>query len=72
MKYLATFYSHYQALVYKKKLLNNGIEGQLKSVPRTLSSSCGTCCIYDSESPLKEGVEALYKENDGKWRNINE
>ncbi len=67
MKYLATFYSHYQALVYKKRLLTLDIEGQLKSVPRTLSSSCGTCCIYESESPINEGVEALYKEIDGKW-----
>ncbi len=72
MRYLATFYSHYQALTYKKMLEKTGRVGKLKSVPRSLSSSCGTCCEYESETPFLDGCEAVYEDVDSSWRCIDE
>ncbi len=64
IKYIATFYSHYEALTFKKYLEGINITGTLISVPRSLSSSCGTCCQFFADSPtleMKEKVEALYQ-----------
>ena len=72
MRYLATFYSHYQALSYEKEIEKIGGVGKLKSVPRSLSSSCGTCCEYERDYPIITGCEAVYEEVDGSWRRINE
>ena len=41
---LLTFFSYYYAMLLKKKLKDQCI---LKAVPRSLSSSCGTCALID-------------------------
>lgn len=43
MKYVITFFTHYDAMACKNYLKNFDIQGTLMPVPRTLSSSCGTC-----------------------------
>ncbi len=43
MIYLATVYSHFGAIRYKHSCEAAGIPATLMPVPRSLSSSCGTC-----------------------------
>ena len=55
MKYIATFYSHFGAIRFKKLCEKEGIAVNVMPVPRTLSSSCGTCASYDSQDPCPLG-----------------
>lgn len=50
MTYIATFYSHFGAVRIKKDLARLGIEATLMPVPRALSSSCGTCAQFTTDS----------------------
>lgn len=45
-EYITTFYSHFGAMRYKKICGQLGLEAKAMPVPRTLSSSCGTCVKY--------------------------
>lgn len=47
MIYLATVYSHFGAIRYKRSCEAAGISATLMPVPRSLSSSCGTCVRCD-------------------------
>ncbi len=49
MKLIATVYSHFGAIHTKKILSEHNVSSKLAPVPRFLSSSCGTCVIYESE-----------------------
>ena len=80
MKFIATFYSHFGAVRFKKKCNKEGVEAKLMPVPRDLSSSCGTCVSYDSEvyeiegtvseeleqvvRQTEDGYEVLYRASD--------
>ncbi len=64
--FIATFFSQYGAIQFRKLAKSLGIECKLAPVPRTLSSSCGTCAHYKSNErdigfPLKD-LETVYKE----------
>lgn len=48
-EYIATFYSHFGAVRFVKELSKIGAAGKMKPVPRSLSSSCGTCVFYTAE-----------------------
>ncbi len=66
MTYIATFYSHYGAISFKRDCEEQGIEAVLMPVPRDLSSSCGTCVRYEAdrlypESNHPEDMEQLVK-----------
>jgi hypothetical protein len=68
MKYLATFYTHFDATKYHKYIRKKGAMASLKPVPRKLSSSCGSCVVFTmaGELPLEElltaaDVERLYQ-----------
>lgn len=50
MKWIATFYSHYGAIRFKKQCEKQGYKAKLLPVPRELSSSCGTCVNYDADA----------------------
>ncbi len=69
IKFIATFHSQYGAVQFLKNSKKNNIECKLAPVPRTLSSSCGTCAhyIHTQWNPDFEIVdlEAVYKVNDG-------
>ena len=43
---IATFYSHFGAICFQKLCEAHRIPARLMPVPRTLSSSCGTCVRY--------------------------
>ena len=77
MKMIATFYSHFGATRFMKKCKDCGYQAKLMPVPRSLSSSCGTCVEYISKNEypfndyseeieqvvkvLPEGYELYYK-----------
>ncbi len=80
MTYIATFYSHFGAVHFKKLCQSKQIEAKMMPVPRDLSSSCGTCVRYEGNDPCptgeypeeveqavlvtKNGYEILYKAMD--------
>lgn len=51
MRYIATFYSHFGAIRFKKLCEEKQIEAKIMPVPRNLSSSCGTCVRYENRVP---------------------
>ena len=56
--YIATFFSHFGAMAFKKKCDKEGYPAVIMPVPRNLSSSCGTCVKFQfrnrRESPELE------------------
>lgn len=58
---IATFYSHFGAIRFKKTCEGMGWPARLMPVPRNLSSSCGTCVRYEGECPavIPEEVEQI-------------
>lgn len=50
MTFIATFYSHFGAIRFKKHCQAHQIPVQIMPVPRDLSSSCGTCARYEAAS----------------------
>ena len=64
-EYVATFFTHYDALLFQRHAEALGVSGQLAPVPRKLSSSCGTCAMYQGTDPMLAcmdvDVEAVYR-----------
>lgn len=56
MVYIATFYSHFGAIRFKKICEGAGMKARMMPVPRDLSSSCGTCVRYEGEEPCPGGA----------------
>ena len=56
MTYIATFFSHFGAIRYKKLCEQAGYTAKTMPVPRTLSSSCGTCVRVDGGFVRPSGV----------------
>lgn len=68
---VATFYSHYGALLLKKNL---GDCCCVRAVPRSLSSSCGTCAFIEGKTKEEvitasdeELLESIYKKDGEKF-----
>ena len=63
--YVATFHTHLSALLTSRNLTNSGIKARMMPVPRKLSSSCGTCVLYEASNPcldmMDEDVEGIYE-----------
>ena len=59
MKYIATFYSHYGAIQYRKNCEKMDLEAVVMPVPRDLSSSCGTCVRFEAEGEFPERNEEV-------------
>jgi len=72
MTCIATFYSHFGAIRFKKLCEAQGIAARLMPVPRDLSSSCGTCVRYecgeDCSIDYPEEVEQAVLLTDGGYR----
>lgn len=62
--YVATFHTHLAALKSHRALAAAGISARMAPVPRKISSSCGTCVLYQAQSPclelLDRDTEAVY------------
>ncbi len=64
MTYIATFFSHFGAIRFKKLLGDKLKDVVLMPVPRSVSSSCGTCARFecdDIESIDFGGIEEIDK-----------
>lgn len=64
--YIATFHTHLAALRSCNALKKTGsADARLAPVPRALSSSCGTCVMYQAGGPMRErmdaDLEAIYR-----------
>lgn len=57
MNYIATFYTHVAAMFTHRTLKQHGISSRMGPVPRALSSSCGTCVLYQSEDPCFDWID---------------
>jgi len=63
--FIATFYSHYDAMAFAQFLKSQGIEGKLMPTPRKVSASCGTCAAYSTNisiDPEDHEIEDIYIE----------
>ena len=78
MTYLVTFHSHFDAILVNRTLKSAGVDVRLMPVPRSLSSSCGTCVIFplepgqpvpDHTRPQVE-VEHVYLQGEKGWEPI--
>ncbi|MBR5498267.1 MAG: DUF3343 domain-containing protein [Clostridia bacterium] len=61
--YVATFFSHFGAVKFSRRLKSLNIAHMLKPVPRKVSSSCGTCVEFECDSPLSllgDELDAIY------------
>jgi len=67
-KYIATFFSHYGALTYYKEIKKQNIRAKLMPVPRSISTSCGTCVFFENTFLIdsNDELESIYQEVDGK------
>lgn len=67
--YIATFYTHHDALVFTRAAQRMNVSARLMPVPRRISSSCGTgACFCTDIAPaalLLEGVEKIYRDENG-------
>ena len=57
--YIATFFSHFGAMAFKKKCDKEGYPAVIMPVPRNLSSSCGTCVRFHTEADFPEKTEEV-------------
>ena len=69
---IATFYSHFGAIRFKKYCEKQGWPSRVMPVPRNLSSSCGTCVKYEGECPKEapEEVEQIVEAVEGGYRQL--
>lgn len=63
-EFVATFHTHLSAMLSFQALQNAGNKAKMQPVPRALSSSCGTCVRFSSETDCRDlldaDAEALY------------
>ena len=62
MTYIATFYSHYGAIQFRKNCEKMKLDAVIMPVPRNLSSSCGTCVRFEAEGEFPEKNEETGEE----------
>ena len=75
MIYIATFFSHFGAIRFKKLCGEHNIEARVMPVPRNLSSSCGTCVRYVSDerfpsTPYPEEMEQIVEADTDSYKVI--
>lgn len=56
MTYIATFFSHFGATRYKRLCQQQRLAARTMPVPRSLSSSCGTCVCVEGGYVTPTGV----------------
>ncbi len=57
MYYIATFFSHFGAIRFQRECRQEGRAAQLMPVPRSLSSSCGTCVRFEASDDYAPGAD---------------
>ena len=69
---IATFYSHFGAIRFKRFCAERAWPAQVMPVPRNLSSSCGACVRYEGgvPSPVPEELEQVVALEGGRYRSL--
>lgn len=72
MTCVATFFSHFGAIRFKRQCDAQGFPASLMPVPRSLSSSCGTCVRYEGALPdaISDEVEQIVRETDEGYKTL--
>ena len=73
--YIATFFSHYDALTFFNFLKEKNIAAKLMPVPRKVSASCGTCVSFVSDLKIDfvgHELEAIYAETGGGFSKVQQ
>lgn len=63
-EYIATFYTHFAAQSFARRLKKQGLEAKLMPTPRAVSASCGSCVRFATEDFLPllvEDTEAVFR-----------
>uniref|UniRef100_UPI003FEDF474 putative Se/S carrier-like protein n=1 Tax=Candidatus Ventrimonas sp. TaxID=3048889 RepID=UPI003FEDF474 len=73
--YIATFYSHFGAIRYKRLCAECNISAHVMPVPRDLSSSCGSCvccegAYLEPDGTSLEEVEQIVEKTETGYRRI--
>lgn len=70
-EYCAAFYTHAGAIVGHRALCRAGIRARMMPVPRLISSSCGTCVRFETDTPdpavFTQDLEAVYRAENGRF-----
>ena len=70
-EYILTFFTHYDAISFARQLRKQNCEVELAPVPRSLSSSCGTCACFAMEERQLDlssfEYEQLFMRQGGKY-----
>ena len=65
-QYVATFHTHVSAMLTCRAMTAVGVEARMAPVPRSISSSCGTCVFYTApdlcRDQLDEDTERVYQQ----------
>lgn len=78
MKYIATFYSHFGAIRFKREAPEGVTNIELRPVPRNLSSSCGTSASFEADESFTftgdptEEIEQIVAVTEGGYKTIYE
>nr|WP_307989124.1 DUF3343 domain-containing protein [uncultured Niameybacter sp.] len=74
MEYIATFFTHFGAIQFGRKLSRQNISYRMMPVPRMISSSCGSCIRFEGELLAgieeDEEIEGLYRVVEDKYELI--
>lgn len=58
MTYISTFFSHFGAVAWKRFCDTHKMPARMMPVPRSLSSSCGTCVRWEGEELPPQATSA--------------
>ena len=62
INYIATFYTHFGAVSFRRRMASQAQDVRMMPVPRALSSSCGTCVSFNLPSGKKLSGELTENE----------
>lgn len=70
-RYVATFHTHLSAMLTQRALSAAGYAARMAPTPRAVSSSCGTCVLYEGADPglayMDDDAEAVYEQRDNAY-----
>lgn len=78
MDLIATFYTHFGAMSFHRRLKREGLaDAEMMPVPRALSASCGVCVRYQADAPGEshksaEDLERIYTACGSEYRLVFE
>lgn len=62
--FITTFHSHYDAMRVYSVLSKENMKAKLMPIPRKLSSSCGTCLRFESDTGNEDIINKIISINE--------